>query len=67
MYLHKKFNLCKIFKPACAWFLEIAFVCNIGMCVCVCVCVCVYVCGCPQGYKLHSRFIEPIQPAEQIC
>ena len=26
-------------RPACAWFLEIAFVCKVGMCVCVCVCV----------------------------
>ena len=30
--------------------------------VCVCACVCVR----PRGYKLHSRDIEPVQPAEQV-
>ena len=38
-------------------FLEIAFVCDVGMCVC----------PRPRGYKLHSHDIEPIQPAEQVC
>ena len=27
-------------RQACAWFLEIAFVHNVGMCVCACMCVC---------------------------
>ena len=38
----------RIIKPGARWFLEIAFVWEIGMhvCVCVCVCVCV-VCVCP--------------------
>ena len=48
-------------RPVRAWFLEIAFVREVGMCVCVCVCVC------PRGYKLHSHDIEPLQPAEQVC
>ena len=26
------------------WFLEIAFVCEVGVCVCVCVCACVRAC-----------------------
>ena len=43
------------------WFLEIAFVHDIGMCMCVRVCVR------PQGYKLHLRDIQPVQPAEQVC
>ena len=30
------------------------------------VCVCVHVCL-PQGYKLHSCDIEPLQPVEQVC
>ena len=51
---------------ACAWFLEIAFVRKVGMCVRVCVCVRACVCP-PQGYKLHLRDIEPVQPAEQVC
>ena len=33
------------------------------VCVCVCVCVRVCVCVCSQGHKLHSRDIEPVQPA----
>ena len=48
-------------KPARTWFLEIAFVREVGMSACVCVCVR------PWGYKLHSREIEPVQPAEQVC
>ena len=40
-------------RPARAWFLEIAFVREVGMRVCVRVCVCVR----PRGYKLHSRGI----------
>ena len=47
-------SLLLIFKPgACqpwsaahAWFLEIAFVQEVSMCVCVCVCVCACVCVC---------------------
>ena len=44
----KFFNLFKL--GACrpngthTWFLEIAFVRDVGMCVCACVCVCVCVC-----------------------
>ena len=67
--------------PAHIWFLEIAFVREVGMCVCVCVrvcvcacvcacvcvCVCVRVCPHPQGYKLHSHDIEPVQLAGQVC
>ena len=46
-----------IFKPGThAWVLEIAFDCNVGMRVCVR----------PRGHKLHSRDIEPVQPAEQV-
>ena len=44
-------------RLACTWFLEIAFVHDVGMHVCVR----------PRGYKLHSRDIEPVQPAEQVC
>ena len=47
------------FLTTCTWFLEIAFVCKVGMSACVCVC--------PRGYKSHSRDIEPVQPAEQVC
>ena len=54
----------KIFKPgarrpARAWFLEIAFVREVDMRVNVCVYP-------PRGHKLHSRDIEPVQPAEQV-
>ena len=42
--------------------------------MCVRVRVCVHVCllceffvCLPQGYKLHSCNIEPVQPAEQVC
>ena len=28
-------------RSACDWFLEIAFVCDVGICVCVCACTCV--------------------------
>ena len=31
---------------------------SVGLCACVCVH--------PPGYKLHSRDIEPVQPAEQV-
>ena len=63
-----------VFKPGVCiqlestWFLEIAFIREVGMfaCVCVCVCVCVFVSVHPRGYKLHSRDIEPLQPAEQV-
>ena len=34
-------------RPVHAWFFEIAFVRDVGMCVCP-----------PQGYKLHSRDIN---------
>ena len=44
-------------RLALAWFLEIAFVCEVGMCVS----------PRPRSYELHSRNIEPIQPAEQVC
>ena len=45
-------DLCLVFKPdvhwpklAHAWFLKIAFVYEVSMCVCMCgVCVCVQVC-----------------------
>ena len=39
---------CASQRPACAWFLEIAFVREVSMHarVCVCVCVCVRVCAC---------------------
>ena len=43
------------------WFLKIAFVCNVGMSVCVCVCVCP-----PPKAILLSRYIEPVQSAEQV-
>ena len=33
----------------------------------VCMCVCVCVCPRSRGYKLHSRNIESVQPAEQVC
>ena len=42
-----------------AQFLELAFVCDVGMRVCVC--------SHPRGYKLLSCDIEPVQPAEQVC
>ena len=44
-------------RPAYTWFLEIAFVQEVGLCVCVCVCVCV----CPrlQAIKNHSREMKP--------
>ena len=51
-----------------AWFLEIAFVQDVGVCcvrVCASVCVCVHLCMCGEsapGYKLHSHDIEPVQP-----
>ena len=45
----------------CAWFLEIAFVRNVGMWLCACMCVH------PRGYRLHLHDVEPIQPAEQVC
>ena len=48
-------------RQARTWFLEIAFVHKVGMRVCM------HVCVCPRGYKLHSRDIEPLQPAEQVC
>ena len=48
-------------NQARACFLEIAFVHDVGMCACVRVCVC------PWGYKLHSRDIESVQLAEQVC
>ena len=57
-------------NQAHAWFLEITFVCDIGICVCVCacvracVCVCVCVCVHPRGCKLHSCDIEPV---EKVC
>ena len=49
-------------KAQHTWFLEIALVWEVGMCVCVCVCVCVYVCVCvcvcvcvhPPGYYTHE-------------
>ena len=37
--------------PMCAWFLEIAFVHDIGVCMYVCACVCPR-----RGYKLHHRY-----------
>ena len=40
--------------PARAWFLEITFVRNVGVCVS------------PQGYKLHSHDTVPVQPVEQV-
>ena len=43
------------------WFLEIAFVHDVSILVCVCVC------PRPQGYKLHSHDIAPVQPVEQVC
>ena len=46
------------------WFLEIAFVCNFGMSY---VSVCLSLCVRPQGYKLHSHDIKPVQPVEQVC
>ena len=46
-FLQKYFNFLNQMHaslwPAWAWFLEIAFVCNVGVCVCVCVCMCVCV------------------------
>ena len=49
-----KNNTSKIFEVAFlyqarTWFLEIAFVWEVGVCMCVCVCVCVCVCPSP-GY-----------------
>ena len=38
-----------------AWFLEIAFVRDVGICVCL-----------PQGYKLYSRDIEPVQQVNKF-
>ena len=46
----KQLNILKLGRM-CTWFLEIAFVWEVGMCVCVCVCVCMCVCVCPPlGY-----------------
>ena len=59
--VHKNFNYNKPSTCRPRWFLEIAFVRNIGMSVCM------HACVCPQGYKLHSCDIETVQPAEQIC
>ena len=41
-------TICSGHKPVHAWFLVIAFVLEVGVCVyvCVCVCVCVFVCAC---------------------
>ena len=39
-------------RLARSWFLEIAFVHDVGMSACVCVCL-------PQAYKQHSRDIKP--------
>ena len=39
-------------RLACAWFFEIAFVCEVSMSVCVCVCVCV---STPEAINNHSR------------
>ena len=44
-------------RPACTWFLEMAFVHNIGVCACVH----------PQGYKLHSHDIEPTYTTSWTC
>ena len=41
--------------PAHTWFLEIAFIHNVDMCLCS-----------PRGYKLHSCNIEPVQLVEQV-
>ena len=35
-----------VFRPARAWFLEIVFVCEVGVCMCVSVCLCVR----PRGH-----------------
>ena len=44
-------------RPARAWFLEIAFVREVGMRVCVCVCVCVCV-SAPEAINNYSREIK---------
>ena len=45
--------------PTFTWFLEIVFVCDVGISMCVCVH--------PGGYKSHSHDIEPVQQVEQVC
>ena len=57
-YVHIKGHVILVFllNQVRTLFLEIAYVCH----VCICVCP-------PQGYKLHSLDIEPVQPAEQVC
>ena len=52
-----------IIQPAYVWFLEIAFVRDIGMCGWVCACVCV--CPAPRLITFLCD-IEPVQPAEQV-
>ena len=56
--------LVSIFKPSVRWPLAgarlIAFVHEVSISVYVRVCVR------PRGYKLNSRDIEPVQPAEQV-
>ena len=39
-------------RPACAWFLEIAFVREVGVCVCVCV-------SAPEGINNYSCEMNP--------
>ena len=46
--------------PARAWFLEIAFVQEVGMRVCVCVCVR------PRAIKNYSRELKSEQPIKQV-
>ena len=53
-------NLLRNFEPGTpafdrhAWFLEIAFVQEVGMCICLCVCV-----PTPQAMKNHSCEMKP--------
>ena len=42
-------NFAKWLNQAHAWFLEIAFVLEVGKCVCLSLSLCVYVCP-PPGY-----------------
>ena len=41
-------------RPVHAWFLEILFVREVGVCVCVCVCV-----SAPEGINNYSREMNP--------
>ena len=50
MYMHwLNFTVPPLIKPAHVWFLEIAFVQEVSLCVFVCVCVCV--CVRPRGHE----------------